>query len=64
MGARDSDRLGAVVGLFGSVGKQTVQDLHQYVMAWLDQAGRVLQELARENTVKVTIEIVPRKEKP
>jgi len=49
--------------VLGSIGKETVQDLHQYVMAWLDQAGRVLQELARENDVEITIRVKPRKEK-
>ncbi len=49
--------------MFGDVGKKTVEELHQDVMAWLDQAGRVIQDLLDSNEVEITIRTKP-KEKP
>lgn len=39
-----------------------LEAIRQMGLNWLDQAGRVLQDLARDNDIEITVKVKPRKE--
>jgi len=49
--------------MFEGIGKDTIEELHQRALGWLDRLQQIVRELRDETKVKISIEF-EKKEQP